>query len=97
MVKVTDADREAAARLATEVGDEWIAEPILAGHRDRFVWVQAFARHRIAGAKAALEKAAELCNERGAYEQEGFGLSRATQNYFRARDAIRNIDPEECE
>jgi hypothetical protein len=91
MVKVTDAD----VKRATD----WLAIPIdtpaRRSERDRLA--VRFALHRIAGAKAALEKAAELCNERGAYEREGFGLSRATQNYFRARDAIRNIDPEECE
>lgn len=45
----------------------------------------------IAEAAAMRERAAKLCDERGADEQEGYGLTRAAQNYFRARDAIRAL------
>ncbi|WP_294272906.1 hypothetical protein [uncultured Sphingomonas sp.] len=38
------------------------------------------------------ERAAQLCDQRGAEEQEGFGLVRGTQNYFRARNAIRDLE-----
>lgn len=38
-----------------------------------------------------IERCAAVCNERGVKEQEAFGLTRATQNYFRARDAIRAL------
>lgn len=38
------------------------------------------------------ERAAQLCDQRGAEEQEGFGLVRGTQNYFRARNAIRALE-----
>lgn len=46
-----------------------------------------------AGAVAMREAAAQFCDAEGAYEQEGFGLNRAAQNYFRARNGIRAIDP----
>jgi hypothetical protein len=45
--EVTQADRDAAAALCRETDQAWIAEGIEAGTRDRFAWVQAFARHRI--------------------------------------------------
>ena len=38
------------------------------------------------------ERAAQVCDQRGAEEQEGFGLVRGTQNYFRARNAVRNLE-----
>jgi hypothetical protein len=44
-----------------------------------------------AGARDMREMAAKCCDQRGADEQEGYGLSRGTQNYFRARDAIRSL------
>ena len=37
--------------------------------------------------------AATECNLRGIAEQGGYGLNRATQNYYRARDAIRALTP----
>lgn len=46
-----------------------------------------------AGALAMREAAAKFCDDKGAYEQEGYGLDRAAQNYFRARNGIRAIDP----
>lgn len=39
------------------------------------------------------ERAAKVCNERGAEEQANFGSNRATQNYFRARNAVRDLEP----
>lgn len=45
------------------------------------------------GARLMQEAAAKLCDAEGAYEQEGYGLNRGTQNYFRARNAIRALDP----
>ena len=39
--------------------------------------------------QAEREACAKLCDEKGAREQVNFGLGRETQNYFRARDAIR--------
>lgn len=38
---------------------------------------------------AERERCAKLCDELGARECANFGLTRAAQNYFRARDAIR--------
>jgi len=38
------------------------------------------------------ERAAQVCDRRGAEEQEAFGLVRGTQNYFRARNAVRELD-----
>ena len=46
--------------------------------------------HRIA--EAMKEQAAKVCDERGADERSEYGLNRAAQNYFRARNAIRAID-----
>lgn len=46
-------------------------------------------------AVAMREAAAKYCDEEGAYEQEGYGLNRAAQNYFRARNGIRALDPRE--
>jgi hypothetical protein len=43
----------------------------------------------------ALEEAAKVCDERGAAEQVNYGLNRGTQNYFRARDAIRALIAQE--
>ena len=40
---------------------------------------------------AALDEAADICNEKGAGEQFNYGLTRGTQNYFRARDEIRAL------
>jgi hypothetical protein len=37
------------------------------------------------------ERAAQVCDQRGAEEQEAFGLVRGTQNYFRARNAVRDL------
>jgi hypothetical protein len=42
-----------------------------------------------AAVKRALEAAAVKCDSRGRDEKLNFGLGRATQNYYRARDAIR--------
>lgn len=44
-----------------------------------------------AATAAAFEVAALAINDRGAVEQENFGLDRATQNFFRARDIVRAI------
>lgn len=44
-----------------------------------------------AEAAAMRERAAEVCDDRGVEEHKGFGLTRAAQNYFRARDAIRAL------
>jgi hypothetical protein len=54
-VQVTQADRDAAAALAINVDEGWIAPPILAGNRDPYAWVQAFARHRHTATAEALE------------------------------------------
>lgn len=35
------------------------------------------------------EDCADVCNDRGVMEEANFGLTRATQNYYRARDSIR--------
>jgi hypothetical protein len=40
---------------------------------------------------AAYEVAARAINDRGAVEQESFGLNRATQNFFRSRDIVRAL------
>ena len=46
-------------------------------------------RQQLAEARnAALEEAAGTCNDKGADEQFNYGLTRSTQNYFRARDSI---------
>jgi len=37
------------------------------------------------------ERAAKVCDERGKEEQEGYGLNRAAQNYYRARNAVRDL------
>lgn len=42
---------------------------------------------------AAFEAAAKACNDRGIAEQVNYGLGRETQNYYRARDAIRALTP----
>ena len=80
---ITQADREAAAEAVNPPDGwnpaEWATE-ILAQHREQ-------------AAREALERAAKLCDEMGAYEQEGYGLDRAAQNYFRARNAIRALAP----
>jgi chromosome segregation ATPase len=60
-------------------------------------------QHRAEAAEAALatarrdalEEAAKVCDERGAAEQVNYGLNRGTQNYFRARDAIRALIAQE--
>ena len=44
-----------------------------------------------AAVAAALEAAAAMLNDRGKLEQDNFGLNRATQNFFRARDMIRDM------
>jgi hypothetical protein len=36
-----------------------------------------------------MKRAADICNARGAREEANFGLTRAAQNYYRARDDIR--------
>lgn len=36
-------------------------------------------------------RAAKVCDERGAEEQEAWGLNRAAQNYYRARNAVRDL------
>lgn len=51
---------------------------------------------RARAARAEAERAAQIeadagiCDERGRREQDDFGLCRGTQNYYRARDAIRS-------
>ncbi|EHL99581.1 hypothetical protein HMPREF9946_03092 [Acetobacteraceae bacterium AT-5844] len=42
-----------------------------------------------AAVRAEREACAVQCNDMGAEEQHNFGLGRAAQNYYRARDAIR--------
>lgn len=44
-----------------------------------------------AAVDAALEGAAVALNDRGAREEDNFGLNRASQNYFRARDMVRAL------
>jgi len=44
-----------------------------------------------AATAAAFEVAARAINDRGAVEQENFGLKRAAQNFFRARDIVRAL------
>lgn len=39
------------------------------------------------------DRAAAVCDKRGAEEQESYGLNRAAQNYFRARNAVRDLEP----
>ena len=89
-VEVTQADREAAAPFQ----GSW---PEKNANTDALP--QSFARHahaaRIECARAVIEAAAKCCDDAGAYEQEGYGLTRATQNYFRARNYIRALDPEQ--
>ena len=64
MVEVAQADREAAAALCRETDQAWIAEGIDAGTRDRFAWVQAFARHREAAeARGRDEEWARITSE----------------------------------
>lgn len=53
MAEVLQCDRDAAAALANSIGEPEIASNILAGTRDPYVWVQAFAAHREAAEKAA--------------------------------------------
>ena len=45
------------------------------------------------GARLMQEAAAKFCDAEGAYEQEGYGLNRAAQNYYRARNGIRALSP----
>ena len=81
MVKVTDADREA-AETCRKMTAEW----------QRHFLAEAFARHRIAGAKAGLEAAANFLERETQYWPDpAFG---SLLEYVRQ---IRNINPEECE
>lgn len=84
MVKVTDADREA-AEICRKMTAEW----------QRHFLAEAFARHRIAGAKAALEKAAKVARDCAVYDQNMQLLH--TDIRATCATAIRNIDLEECE
>ncbi len=59
MVKVTDADREAAEEWRWMLYDPRDTNPVAEANDAVENLAEAFARHRIAGAKAALEKAAE--------------------------------------
>ena len=81
-VTATQADRE----VVQVIQDCWF-------NRDKMAEI--VARHRQSAEIAAIEEAkeacAKLCDERGAEEQEGFGLVRSAQNYFRARNAIRAL------
>lgn len=43
--------------------------------------------------RAALERAADVCDEMGAVEARNRGLNRGAQNYFRARNAILALAP----
>lgn len=90
MVKVTDADREA-AEICRKMTAEW----------QRHFLAEAFARHRIAGAKAALEKAAEKCADYMFDCIEDHDVFKNWPRTKRQNDIyaklIRNIDPEECE
>lgn len=72
MVEVTQADREAAARLVSKMGDTIRALNITCGNLDDAPEVQAFARHRInalrslADDQAMVEQAARaMCREGG--------------------------------
>jgi hypothetical protein len=51
---------------------------------------------RDAAVAAAYEAAARVCNDRGVAEQVNYGLGRETQNYYRARDAIRALTPSDA-
>jgi hypothetical protein len=85
MVKVTDADRDLFILVSGFSLDSQFAAHVK--KNAAYTWeVQQIARHRIAGVKAALEKAAEEVEVRWGHI--------ATPEL---RDAIRNIDPEECE
>lgn len=57
MVEVTQEDREAAAD-AVQSARPILADEIRAGRMDAYAGVTAFARHRIAARKLALEEAA---------------------------------------
>lgn len=71
--------------------DEWIergleARPLYASPKPNTV-PDVTDEHR----SEILEEAARALDERGAREQENFGLSRATQNFYRARDLVRSL------
>lgn len=53
--------------------------------RDRFTWVQHFARHRVAAENAALERAAKVADELG-----GVRPKTADQEPFRAQHTRAN-------
>lgn len=91
MVKVTDADREA-AETCRKMTAEW----------QRHFLAEAFARHRIAGVRAGLEKAAEACQNLGFFTDIDELMYMTKQDMsertcHEAAAAISNIDPEECE
>lgn len=52
------------------------------------IFKERIARSLLSAKREGMMEASAICNEKGISEQEGYGLTRATQNYFRARDAI---------
>ncbi len=101
MVKVTDADIELVEDIVLaceEYRDLWFKPGRREDGRQRYQDAKELAaRHRIAGAKAALEKAGKAMRSVEP-DTEAAGCE-ATWGDFQqvAEDAIRNIDPEECE
>lgn len=71
-VEVTDADREAAAKMLREIGSPFYADEAAEGQADESSAVQAFARHRI----AALEDALRALHERLPYPTEACAIVR---------------------
>lgn len=51
------------------------------------------AREQVAGAYLS---AAKAINERGVMEEENFGLTRETQNFYRARNIVANLTPSDA-
>lgn len=62
-----------------------------AGTAARIAELEAALTRANAATAAAYEVAARAINDRGVVEQENFGLDRATQNFFRARDIVRAL------
>lgn len=71
----------------------------LADERDRLATAHKQLMQSLAAANAraeqarddALVEAARACNDRGAREEKDYGLTRGTQNFYRARDVVKAL------
>ena len=82
------------AKLAeVEANHKQMTEVLMAGGRELQARAQTAQAALPRAYQMGLDAAAEDCQTRGDAEAVDYGMRRCTQNYYRARDSIRTLQP----